>query len=177
MNAQITYADLYLQGCNMLQKLLSIKPVTFESAAKTNGMFRLLTDMHYLIFYIPQTSYCIHWEDNMAKSNGDFNLIDYRLSDAELETFEAWLEREKPSFDEIMAELASHNYSAKLTYVENSEAWCISVTGTKDAKFNSSSTLTTWADTPSEGLAMAFFKVSEVFDWGKWKTKAQSRRG
>ena len=113
----------------------------------------------------------------MAKLNSDFTLIDYRMNDEELEAFDSWLDREKPSFDEIMAELASHNYSAKLTFVENSEAWCISITGQKDAKFNSSATLTTWADTPSEGLAMAMYKVSEIFSWGKWKTKTQSRRG
>lgn len=111
----------------------------------------------------------------MAKP--DFNLIDYRLSDSELEQFEKWVAGKLPELPVIMAEFAILGYKVSFTHVASSEAWCISVTGQKDAKFNSGATLTTWSDDCLEAFYMAWFKVSEVFQKGVWKTKNQSRRG
>ena len=113
----------------------------------------------------------------MAARNSEFTLIDYRLSDTELESFEAWLSREKPEPQEVFAELAAKGYKVSFTYVGNSGAWCISVTGQKEAKRNAERTLTTWGDDPLETLYMALFKITVVFDNGNWKTKTQSRRG
>lgn len=177
MNVIPTYGDRFLSLAHELKPLLLARPTTLSVAYRISQIMLEAKTLETLVFYIPQLSFCIDHEALMAKSNNDFNLIDYRLSDQELEAFDAWSAREKPSFDECLAELASHDYSCKFTFVENSEAWCISVTGQKDAKFNASTTLTTWADTPTEGLLMAVYKVAEVFDWGKWKTKTQSRRG
>jgi hypothetical protein len=113
----------------------------------------------------------------MAKSRPDFNLIDYRLSDSELEQFDKWLESAKLTPTECFSELAQRDYKCSFTFVENSEAWCVSITGKEDAKFNSKSTLTTWGDDPIEALYLAIFKAGVVFSWGIWKTKNQSRRG
>ena len=111
----------------------------------------------------------------MAKP--DFNLIDYRLNDAELEAFDAYIDGDVPSIEKLFAECAVKGYKVSFTHVSSSEAWCVSITGTKDAKFNSGATLTTWGESPVETFYMAWFKVSEVFQGGVWKTKTQSRRG
>ena len=111
----------------------------------------------------------------MAKP--DFNLIDYRLSDSELEAFEKWSAGKVPDITALMAEFAILGYKVSFTHVASSEAWCISVTGQKDAKFNSGATLTTWSDDFMEAFYMAWFKVETVFSKGVWKTKTQSRRG
>jgi hypothetical protein len=111
----------------------------------------------------------------MAKP--DFNLIDYRLNDAELDAFDEWVNANKLTIPQIISEFASKSYKVSFTYVESSQAWCISITGQKDAKFNSGATLTTWGDDSMETLFMAYFKVSQVFEFGVWKTKTQSRRG
>lgn len=113
----------------------------------------------------------------MAKNKPDFNLIDYRLSEQQLEEFDTWVATHKPTPQGCLIGLAEKEYKVSLTFVENSEAWCISVTGKQDAKFNSASTLTTWSDEPFEGIVMAYFKVFVVFEGGVWKTKTQSRRG
>jgi len=111
----------------------------------------------------------------MAKP--DFNLIDYRLSETELEAFEKWSKGKVPTLPALMAEFAILGYKVSFTHVASSEAWCISVTGQKDAKFNAGATLTTWSEDVEEAFYMAWFKVSEIFARGAWKTKSQSRRG
>jgi len=111
----------------------------------------------------------------MAKP--DFNLIDYRLSDAEMELFDAFAATTKLTITQVLSEFANMGYKVSFTWVTSSEAWCISVTGQKDAKFNSGATLTTWSDDSMEGAFMAYFKVVKVFGKGIWKTKTQSRRG
>ena len=73
--------------------------------------------------------------------------------------------------------IAEKDYKVSLTFVENSNAWCVTVTGKEDAKFNSKSSLTTWSEDPLEGLVMAFFKVTVIFEGGVWKTRTESRRG
>jgi hypothetical protein len=113
----------------------------------------------------------------MAKTSNEFNLIDYRLSDEQLAEFDAWIAKQAADPTTVLTELATLSYKISLTYVENSEAWCASITGKPDAKFNSATTLTSWADEPLEALYMGAFKVFVVFNRGKWATKAQSRRG
>lgn len=111
----------------------------------------------------------------MAKP--DFNLIDYRLSDAEMEAFDEYVASNKLNITQILSGFAQLGYKLSFTWVTSSEAWCVSVTGQKDAKFNSGATLTTWSDDSMEAAFMAYFKVTEVFQNGVWKTKTQSRRG
>lgn len=130
-----------------------------------------------LVYYLPNISFCIDWESLMAKKSLDFNLIDYRLSETELEAYETWLTKEAPNPTAILTELASKDYKISMTFVENSEAWCVSVTGKEGAKFNEKATLTTWSDEVLDALYMAAFKVFVIFNSGKWNTKASSKRG
>lgn len=132
-----------------------------------------------LNFLQPHITFCVDWDSLMAKQNNrpSFNLIDYRLNDAELDAYEKSIEKSIPTLTQLLSDFAEKDYKISMSFVENSQAWCISITGKEDAKFNSSSTLTTWSDDPMDGLAMAHFKVFVVFNGGVWKTKEQSRRG
>jgi hypothetical protein len=161
----------------MLVSYLRTFPVTLENAICTAKTMQQLRDLEALVFYIPHVSFCIEWTDIMAKKTSNFNLIDYRLSDAELDAFEQWIKKSPPSFAASMAEFAAMNYKVSLTYVENSESWCVSVTGRDDAKFNEGVTITTWADDVEEGILMAYYKVCVVFSKGKWIGKPKSNRG
>jgi hypothetical protein len=142
-----------------------------------NTVMRMAHDLEMLVWYIPHLTYCIDMESRLRMAKPDFNLIDYRLNDAELEAFEKWSKGKIPTTVEVFSELAIMSYKISFTHVASSEAWCVSITGTKDAKFNSGATLTTWSDDCMEAMYMAFFKVTQVFEKGVWKTKTQSRRG
>lgn len=113
----------------------------------------------------------------MAKKSPDFNLIDYRLSDKEMEDFDTWLNKEAPNPTEVLNSLAALNYKVSFTFVESSNAWCVSITGKEGAKFNEKATLTSWSDDSLDALYVGAFKVFVVFANGIWKTKVQSRRG
>jgi hypothetical protein len=134
-------------------------------------------NLEILCYYLPHISFCVDMEDKMAKQNNDFNLIDYRLTDEELAAFDAWVQKKAANPTQILTELAASDYKVSLTFVENSEAWCCTVTGKENAKFNSKCSLTSWADEPLEALYMGAFKVAIIFNGGKWATKQQSRRG
>jgi hypothetical protein len=134
-------------------------------------------DLSLLVFYIPELSFTIDMEQRFRMAKPDFNLIDYRLSDQELDQFDKWADENKLTIPQILSNFAEKAYKISFTYVISSQAWCISVTGQKDAKFNSGATLTTWGDESLESLYMAYFKVFVVFEGGIWKTKTQSRRG
>ena len=148
-------------------------------ASIINTAMRRSFDYESLLFYYPHITFTTDWDVLMAtKGNkSDFTLIDYRLTDSELEAFELWVQKQKISLQSLLVMLAEKDYKVSFTFVENSEAWCTTVTGKEDAKFNSKCSLTTWSDDALEGLAMAVYKVFVVFDGGKWVTKTQSRRG
>lgn len=149
----------------------------FLSAAKVNQAWARAYDREQLVHYLPHISFCVDWDKLMANTRNDFNLIDYRLSDAELDQFDAWLQKKAPTPTDCLIYLAEKNYKVSLTYVETSQAWCVTVTGKEDAKFNAKTSMTSWGDEPLETLYMAAFKVMEIFGGGVWKTKQQSRRG
>lgn len=160
-----------------LELNLSIKERHIFDCVMTQRIINCARDVEGLIYYIPRLSFTMDMEQRLMAQKPDFNLIDYRLNDTELDAFEVWFEKQAPNPTETLIALAEKSYKVSLTYVENSSAWCVSITGQKDAKFNASSTLTTWADEPLEGLYMAFYKAMVVFEGGVWKTKTTSRRG
>src|SRR5690348_4655457 len=140
----IPYHTQFLTDCRIVQVINSIKhPNLVECITQRNALQHAQT-LNTLIFYIPHLSFTIDMEALIRMAKPDFNLIDYRLSDAELEQFEKWSAGKVPTIAALMAEFAILGYKVSFTHVSSSEAWCISVTGQKDAKFNSGATLTTW---------------------------------
>ena len=113
----------------------------------------------------------------MAKKDFGWNLIEYKLSDEELEAFDEWSLKQPPTFAEQLNELGAMDYKISFTFVSDEASWCVSITGKKDAKVNADSTLTNWGDDAIECLAIAYFKVMKIFERGVWKTRKQSRRG
>jgi len=147
------------------------------SNALINKAFLSALDREKLVWYLPHISFCVDWDKLMAQRNDGFNLIEYRLNDSELEAFDAWLNKQSENPTAVLISLATLGYKVSLTYVENSQAWCASITGKDEAKFNQKTTLTSWGDEPLEALYMGAFKVTEVFKGGKWQTRTQTRRG
>ena len=173
----LTPVEVFLSYALVLRENLSTIPFTYKNCVTTMIILRNAESLRDLVYYIPQLSFTMCMEQKILMAKPDFNLIDYRLNDAELDAFETWFEKSAPNPTETLIALAEKSYKVSLTYVENSSAWCVSITGQKTAKFNSESTLTTWADEPLEGLYMAFYKAMIVFEGGVWKTKTTSRRG
>lgn len=163
----------------LIEAHLSASRKSFKLSSLINAATAQNYEMETLNFLQPHVSFCVDWDSLMAKNNNrpDFNLIDYRLSDAELDSYEQWVAKKTPVFGALLSDFAERSYKVSFTFVESSNAWCVSITGKEDAKFNSKSTLTTWSDDAMDGLAMAYFKVFHVFEGGIWKTKEQSRRG
>lgn len=168
-----------LRLLSLIQSSLTASRRNSVLGYKIHRAMALNKDYEALNFLQPQITFCIDWSSLMAKNSNQpsFNLIDYRLSDSELESYEQWVTKTKPSFGTVLADFAEKDYKVSFSFVEQSTSWCCSITGKEDAKFNSKSTLTTWSDDPMDALAMAHFKVFQVFEGGVWKTKEQSRRG
>lgn len=168
---------LFLNYAQIVQDINSVPRPTLEECVLVNSTMRKAQDLEALVWFIPTLRFCIDLEALFRMAKPDFNLIDYRMSDNELEAFDVWSKGKVPSLPALMAEFAVLGYKVSFTHVSSSQSWCISVTGTKDAKFNSGATLTTWSEDCEEAFYMAWFKVSEIFQKGVWKTKTQARRG
>lgn len=127
--------------------------------------------------YYPEIHWRVDMENFMAKQQDNWNLIEYRLEDAEIEAFEAWQAREKVSTVSALNYCAEKGIKVSFTFSEKNSNWCVSLTGTKDNRFNSGSTLTNWSDEPIEAFMMGIYKASIVFNDGVWKTRKSSMRG
>jgi len=168
---------LYLILCRNLHYYLLQKPTTHEISLATRRTLVMANDLAYLLYYLPALSHTIDYEDLMAKNNNNFNLLDYRLSEAELGAYEAWLTKTKPTMPQCLSELAAMDIKISLTFVENSESWCVSITGKEGNKFNEKVTMTNWSDDVEDALYMACYKAVVVFERGKWIGKAKNNRG
>lgn len=127
--------------------------------------------------FFPELHIRIDQEDYMAKQNSNFNLIEYRLTDEQIESFEAWLEREKLTVVQALNYCAEKRIKVSCTFSEKQESWCVSLTGQEENRFNAATTLTTWSDDALEAIFMAVYKASVVFGDGKWQTRKSSSRG
>lgn len=172
-----TLLELQLQNALKIRHYFPSKSNKLKNPSKVMEALRICQDLETLCWYLPHISFYVDHEDKMAKQTSDYTLIDYRLSEDELNAFDKWLEKEAPTPTAVLIELASKDYKVSLSYVENSEAWCVSITGKENAKFNAKCTLTTWDEDPMEALYMAAYKTIIVFSGGKWNTKQQSKRG
>lgn len=174
---ELTPVGQFLVIAEKLRAQLATLPFRTTNALQVKHLMQQAEDLRLLVQYIPEVSFCINWESLMAKKSPDFNLIDYRLSDKEMEDFDTWLNKEAPNPTEVLNSLAALNYKVSFTFVESSNAWCVSITGKEGAKFNEKATLTSWSDDSLDALYVGAFKVFVVFANGIWKTKVQSRRG
>lgn len=154
-----------------------IKKVGTAPAMILQARFALYMDRQSLDKWHPELHTRVDMEDYMAKHNNDFNLIEYRLTDEELEAFESWVEREKISTVSALNYCGEKDIKVSLTFTENRMAWCVSLTGREGNRFNSATTLTSWSEDAIEALLMGVFKASIIFQDGKWQTRKSSSRG
>jgi hypothetical protein len=176
MMKQSLTATTYL-NLMILDHLLRKKNATFVESCVINARIARARDMQFLCHYAPEIYFTMDMEKYMSDNFKDFNLIDYRLSDDQLDDFDLWVKDNSPKFGECLLDLAANSYKVSFTFVEKNASWCVSITGQKSARVNTASTLTTWSEDPIEAFEMGFYKVALIFKWGAWKTKQQSRRG
>lgn len=146
-------------------------------AQSANRAMALYMDRQALIQYYPEIHWRIDAEAYMATQKDNWNLIEYRLEESEIEAFEAWQARDKVSTVQALNYCAEKGIKVSFTFSEKNANWCVSLTGTKDNRFNSGSTLTNWSDEPIEAFLMGIYKASQVFNDGVWKTRKSSMRG
>jgi hypothetical protein len=152
---------------------------------KKDGKFKQQTSYAMAIYnervaldlYFPEIHWRLDYEDFMAKGYDKTNLIEYRLTDEELERLDTWTNETKMTPLMALNYCAEKNIKARFTFSENQASWCVSLTGGEENKRNSGMTLTSWSDDPFDALFMAVFKASVIFDDGKWVTRKSSQRG
>lgn len=150
--------------------------LSYEGQAANRAMAYYM-ERQALKQYYPAIHWRIDARDFMAKDTSNWNLIEYRLEDAELEAFEAWQAREKITFVQGLNYCAEKMIKVSFTFSEKDGSWCVSLTGQKDNRFNSGATLTNWSDESIDAFMMGIYKASVIFQDGKWTTRKSSRRG
>lgn len=145
--------------------------------AQLDANLTIYNERQLLDQFFPDLHIRIDMEDFMAKQQSNFNLIEYRLTDEQIEAFEKWVKDAKIAPVQALNYCAEKGIKVSMTFATKQEAWCVSLTGKEENKFNEGATLTTWSDDPFEALFMAIFKATVIFQDGKWSTRKSASRG
>jgi len=129
-----------LNDALIISENMKLSRHSYSLCVRINNAMRRAEDRQMLVYYLFSLRFTFDMEALMAARNNDFNLIEYRLTDEELTEFDAWVAKQAGDPTEVLTAFAAQNYKISLTYVEKSEAWCVSITGKEDAKFNSKAT-------------------------------------
>jgi hypothetical protein len=148
------------------------------------GFFNKLCIIHTLIddaelqfFHTNEGIFYDTWEAYMAKKS-DWNLVSCKLTPEQGEEFTKWAEKHAVTGLSAAQELTALGYKVSFSWIDNSNAFCVSVTGKEDHKINPQNTVTSWSDDLFEAIAMNLYKVAVIYDGGKWEdTGAPSNWG
>lgn len=98
------------------------------------------------------------------------------LTRGDEDKFQEW--RDSGNYNAVMAmqDFTGRGYKVSITWVVDSNAFCVSVIGTDDCSHNKDTILTSWSDDLEEAVMIAAYKHFEMCGDGSWPTNANGQR-
>lgn len=135
---------------------------TQERRVKMMVIGHLQFDQRNRIFQLAKTE-----DEAMARfRNMSFSTL--RLEDRHTADFKHWVEQQKIDPLSVITELTGQGYKVSCSWVDESNAFCLSIIGTENTKVNRDVVMTTWSDDLEEVICLAGFKHMVVCDSGEW---------
>lgn len=116
---------------------------------------------------IPYTHFYWTAEDYMAQL-GNWTMISCRLGKDDEKPLTKLMDECEHSLAFAITELTSMGYKCSVSWVDKSNSFVFSVTGTDRTPNNNKKTVTSWSDDVSEAVFMGLYKVKVVFNNGTW---------
>lgn len=97
----------------------------------------------------------------------DWQILSTKLTEKQKKEFLSWAEKNSDDLDSIVDSQLAGDHKISISWVDSSNAYCVSLSGKEDSK-NHKKTITSWSDDVLEALAMSAYKVTVVFGNGEW---------
>lgn len=109
-----------------------------------------------------------NYEEQIMATLNNWKIVNVRLQPSDKPKFDEWIDKLGLHTEELLEEIGGRNYKVSMSWVNSSQAWCVSVSGTKDSSKNKGQTITSWSNDLTEGIAMALYKIVEICDDNDW---------
>lgn len=98
-----------------------------------------------------------------------WEFVEIRLQQTAAKDVEKYAQKHKNDPVSILEEITSYGYKVSISWVDDRNAYVVSVSGSDNSKNNNQTTVTSWSDSAMEALAMAGYKVVILTSGGDWK--------
>lgn len=105
----------------------------------------------------------------MATKKYDWNFVNIKLTAEDKPKLEKYAKEHKLDVVSALTAIASYGYKFSLSFVDDSNSWVASVSGSDRSKHNNKATMTSWSDDPAEAIFMAAFKCDVITQGEDWK--------
>lgn len=113
------------------------------------------------VYYIRLKTY---EENHMAHK-----FINVQLSEKDKPRLEAYAEHYNGDAVEMAYELTAQGYKLSISWIDDRNSFCVTVSGSKRTKFNKEHSMTSWSDDLTEACFMAGYKHEELAKKGDWE--------
>jgi hypothetical protein len=124
----------------------------------------------------PASFYYVPKEDYVAKRFNDKSFAQVQLTSADENKFTAWANDGPKNGLQAANELLGQGYKMSITWVIESNAFCVSLIGTEETAQNKNSIMTSWSDDLEECFLISAYKHLEVCNSGEWPTAANGKK-
>jgi len=112
----------------------------------------------------------------MKKSYNAMSFAALSLTSADEKKYRDWAVDNTSDAQSLINGFCSQGYKVSITWVVESNAFCVSVIGTEDCIANKRAILTSWSDDILEALSIAVYKHVVMCDSGDWPTQDNTQR-
>lgn len=109
----------------------------------------------------------------MARFRGT-TMVNVSLTEKDKGKFQSWVSDLDFKLEDLLSEFGSRGYKLGISWIDRQNAWCVSVTGSENAKLNSGFTMSSWSDDVLEAILMSLYKITVVCENKVWEDYASS---
>lgn len=97
-----------------------------------------------------------------------WNFVEIKLVSDDKPALDEYMKSHKNDPTSILTEVASYGYKISISWVDDRNAYVVSVSGRDGGKKNANATVTSWSDDLNEAIGMAGYKVVKLTGGEEW---------
>jgi len=117
-----------------------------------------------------------YWRSDIMAKFGNMQAVNIQLTQADKAPLEKFAEGYKYDVVHAINQLGGSGIKVSITWVDDSNSWCVTLTGSPSSKHNKDRFMSSWSDDWVEALFMGLYKHEVVCDNGSWVEHATSAK-
>ena len=110
--------------------------------------------------------------EKKRKEFTEIEFVNYRLSETQVDDFTLFMTDNPPDVLKMLDEMTTNNYKVSMSVDTENSCYIIAVTGSP-LSLNAGRCMTSRSDILYEALAIAFYKLNNIFHWDTWDVPTQ----